>query len=88
MTDKEYTLSSSEMDRLISKSAHAGAKKALADLGLHDENAATDIREVRNILDGYRIAKRGFLSAFGKALAVCVLAILGFGIYLAGGINE
>jgi hypothetical protein len=88
MNDHKFTLTESEMDRLIAKSAHQGAKRALADLGLHDENAATDIREIRSILDGYRVAKKGFLSAFGKAIAVCVLAILGFGIYLAGGINE
>jgi len=88
MNKHDFTLTESEMDALIAKSAHIGAKRALADLGLHDENAATDIREIRSILDGYRVAKKGFLSAFGKALAACVLAILGFGIYLAGGINE
>jgi len=88
MSDHVFRLTEDEMDLLITKSAHIGAKRALADLGLHDENAATDIREIRSILDGYRVAKKGFLSAFGKALAVCVLAVLGFGIYLAGGINE
>jgi hypothetical protein len=88
MSDQSITLSEGQLDALVAKSAHIGAKKALADLGLHDENAATDIREIRNILDGYRIAKSGFLSAFGKALAVCVLAIIGFGIYLGGGLND
>ena len=88
MSDQIFTLSESQIDDLIAKSAHIGAKKALADLGLHDEDAATDIREIRSLLDGYRIAKKGFLSAFGKAIAVFVLAIIGFGIYLAGGINE
>lgn len=88
MSETSYKLSDHELDALIKAAAHHGAKKALADLGLHDENAASDIREIRNILDGYRVAKKGFLQAFGKMLAVCVLGIIGFGIYLGGGLNE
>ena len=88
MSDQSVTLSESQLDTLVAKSAHIWAKQALTDVGLHDENAASDIREIRSILDGYRIARSGFLSAFGKALAVCVLAIIGFGIYLGGGLND
>ena len=44
MSDQSITLSEGQLDALVAKSAHIGAKQALADLGLHDENAATDIR--------------------------------------------
>ena len=60
-------------------------KKALADIGLHDEQAAADIRDMRSLIDGYRIARKGFLSAFGKIIAVGVLALLALGVYIGEG---
>ena len=60
MAEKEYTLSSSEMDRLISKSAHAGAKRLWLIWACMMKTQQPISGEVRNILDGYRIAKRAF----------------------------
>jgi hypothetical protein len=83
--EKVYHLSELELHRLIQEAATCGAKKALADIGLHDEQAAADIRDMRSLIDGYRIARKGFLSAFGKIIAVGVLALLALGVYIGEG---
>ena len=85
MSERTYCLTEREMDALIEKSAHYGAKRALSDLGLQDENAARDMKDVRDILGGYRVAKKGFLSMIGKLIALAIIALFGFGIYVTGG---
>ena len=47
-----------EMTKLIEQSAELGAKKALRDIGLSDEEASKDLRELRSVLDAWRMAKR------------------------------
>jgi hypothetical protein len=47
-----------EFEQLLSVAAERGAKRALADIGLVDENAATDIHDLRDILNAVRMAKR------------------------------
>jgi len=83
--EKVYRLSEFELHRLIQEAATSGAKKALADIGLHDQKAAEDIRDMRSLIDGYRLARRGFMSAIGKGVAVGVLALLALGVYIGGG---
>lgn len=56
--DEEITMTESELSLLIERAAEAGAKKALHDIGLHDDNAAFDVRELRGLLDSWRDAKR------------------------------
>lgn len=48
-----------ELIEVIAKRAvESGVHKALKDLGLHDEQAKRDIREVRDLLDAWRNTKR------------------------------
>lgn len=63
-----------ELLELMHASAAEGARQALAGLGLHDKDAAEDLREVRNLLDAWRSAKRGAWQAMGKFLTVAFLA--------------
>jgi hypothetical protein len=70
------SLSSSPDDRLrelLTEAAAAGAREALHALGLSDEAAAADLRELRTLLGGWRLVKRGALAQFGKLLAAAVL---------------
>jgi len=43
---------------LIEAASEEGATKALARLGLHDESAGNDIRELRDLLDAWRDTRR------------------------------
>ena len=44
------TLTPEELEIILDRSAKRGAKLVLRELGLHDESAAEDMREVRNLL--------------------------------------
>ncbi|MDE2029607.1 MAG: hypothetical protein KGI97_03480 [Alphaproteobacteria bacterium] len=63
--------------------ARRGAEDALKALGLADENAAADIRDIRDLLRGLRVMKRAawaaVFTAFGRMIgwaAVLALAAL------------
>lgn len=49
---------------MLAEAAEAGAKRALAAVGLHDATAADDVRELRGLLEAYRDAKRTAFQAF------------------------
>lgn len=47
-----------EFEQLLEQAAARGAKRALADVGLEGDDAAHDIRELRDLLDAFNTAKR------------------------------
>lgn len=48
---------------LIEEASEAGAARALASICLHDDRAVTDIVELRQLIQGWRDAKRSAVSA-------------------------
>jgi len=48
---------------LIEEATEAGAARALARIGLHDDRAGADIVELRQLIQGWRDAKRSAVSA-------------------------
>ncbi len=56
--DGHVVMPEEEFEQLLELSAERGAKRALADVGLVDEHAANDIRDLRSLLGAVRIAKR------------------------------
>lgn len=46
-----------EFEQLLEQAAARGAKRALADVGLEGDDAAYDIRELRDLLDAFNTAK-------------------------------
>lgn len=46
-----------EFEQLLEQAAARGAKRALADVGLEGDEAAHDIRELRDLLDAFNTAK-------------------------------
>lgn len=68
-------ITKAELILLINDAAEHGAKKALADIGLHDDEAVHDIHELRNLLDAFRDTRKAIRSTVIK---VITMAILGF----------
>jgi len=68
-----------ELEAMIQRAAEAGAKKALRDVGLSDDNAIHDVREVRDLLDSWRSVKR----TAGKTITQIVTTLI-LGAILAG----
>lgn len=59
-----YYLSHAELEELLSTAAAAGAKKALADIGLTDEDATHDVHELRELLKSWKDAKKTAVNTF------------------------
>jgi hypothetical protein len=74
-------MNEAEMEALIEKAAAAGARTALREVGLSDEDANSDVRELRNLLDSFRSAKRTVGKTIVQALTTLFLAALIAGAY-------
>ena len=70
-----------EMASLIEQSAELGAKKALRNIGLSDDDALSDVSELRGLLDSWRSAKRTVGRTIVQALTTLFLAALMAGSY-------
>jgi len=65
---------------LVEESSQAGARRALASLGLDDEKARRDMDELRELLSAWRDAKRTAWRAIVTWLVRIALAVLLVGI--------
>ena len=61
----EFIITKCELELLLEQALKEGAKQALTELGLHDENAPTDIRDLRELLKAFRITKKEQVQNFG-----------------------
>ena len=52
------TLPQEEFEAMLERAAERGARHALHEVGLDGEDAAHDIRELRNLLDAFNEAKK------------------------------
>lgn len=71
-----------EVKAMIEMAAIAGAKKALEDIGLHDEDAGKDVEEIRSLLEAWRSAKKTAWDTTVKFITAAFLAALAFGVYM------
>ena len=57
VTGGMVTMPKDEFEELLERVAERGARHALADVGLDGEDAASDIRELRGLLEAFNTAK-------------------------------
>ena len=57
MRDGMVIMPREEFEKLLEQAAERGARRALADVGLDGEDAASDIRELRGLLEAFNTAK-------------------------------
>jgi len=79
---EEVKLSKEQLDLLLNKAAEAGAKKALLQLGLHDEDAGKDIRDLRELIDGWRDIKGTAVRTVVRWFIMLVLGTIAVGTYV------
>ena len=70
------SLTRSELEHLLAEAAKRGAKTALASVGLSDESAGGDIRDLRALIASGRIVQRSALRAIGNALGLALLGAI------------
>jgi hypothetical protein len=72
-------LAPDELRALLEDAAKRGADRTLARLGLEDQTAVEDLREVRDLLSAWRSARRVAWETMVRAATVGFLAILAAG---------
>lgn len=68
-----------EIDALLDAAAERGAKRALERLGLHDEDAGNDIRDLRNLIESWRSARSTVLKTVTQWITLGVLGAIALG---------
>jgi len=69
-----------DFDELLELAGQRGAQRALAYLGLENGHAAADIRDLRGLIDSWRVARRTAWHTTVKVLTTGVLAALLVGV--------
>ena len=65
-----------DFDELLDRAAERGAERCLAHLGLENGSAAKDIRELRDLLEAWRDARRTAWQTTVKVITTGILAVL------------
>jgi len=71
----ELKLTPDELEAMLDRAARRGSKAALEAVGLCDENAADDIREIRGLLDSWRDTRK---SIWNTTVRIATVALLTF----------
>ena len=75
-------LTPDELESMLDRAAKRGATQALSSIGLHDETAAKDINEMRNLLDVWRDTRRGIWSTVVKVTTIAILTFIAGAVWM------
>ena len=64
---------------LLKEAAREGARDALHELGLHDENAPKDVNDLRDLIRGWRDVRSSIISTITKWVTTAILGLLALG---------
>jgi hypothetical protein len=76
------------LELLLRDAAHKGARQVLKEIGLADEDAVVDVRELRGLLEAWRSAKKTAGQTVIKMLTVAFLTALAIGAWVKFGGNN
>jgi hypothetical protein len=79
-----------EFEAMLDRAAKKGARAALEELGLHDQNAEKDLEEIRNLLSSWRDTKKAIWSTVVKVVTVAVLTFIAgaVGFYVKNNVGQ
>jgi len=76
LVENMLLLRKEDFDDLLDRAAERGAERCLAHLGLENGSAAKDIRELRDLLEAWRDARRTAWQTTVKVITTGILAAL------------
>tara|TARA_E500000081_G_scaffold113483_1_gene116141 strand:- start:2233 stop:2508 length:276 start_codon:yes stop_codon:yes gene_type:complete len=76
-----------ELESLMRDAVREGARTALAEVGLSDSDAGTDIVELRNLIDSWRSAKKTMGQTALKIVTSSVLIFIAVAVFMKLGIS-
>ena len=74
-----------QLEIIILAAAQEGAKQALKDIGLSDQDAYDDVKELRGLLDSWRATKATVGHTIARMATTALLTALAVGIYMSWG---
>ena len=74
-----------ELEVIIQHAAQEGAKQALKEIGLSDQDAYDDVKELRSLLDTWRDTKQTVGQTVTRIFTTAILTALAVGIYMGWG---
>jgi len=77
------TLTPEELEALLDRSAKKGARAALEELGLHDDTAAKDIEDIRELLASWRETRKAVWSTVVKIATTGILMFIAGAVWLS-----
>ena len=80
-------LDNDELKALLRQAAKEGARQALSEVGLDGEDAQEDIKELRNLIDSWRSAKKTMGQTALKIVTSSVLIFIALAVFMKLGIN-
>lgn len=80
-------LTPEELEAMLDRSAKRGAKEILHALGLHDDTAAKDIQEMRNLLDSWRETKHSIWTTAIRWGTIALLTFIAGAVWMQLGDN-
>lgn len=75
-------MTEAEIEVLIEKCAERAAEKALKNIGLSDEDAYDDVKELRSLLEAWKETKRTIGQTITRWLTIAFLMTLAAGLYM------
>lgn len=78
-------MTDAELEIMLDKAAKRGAREALRDIGLLDEDARDDVKEIRSLLEAWRDTKKAVGQTIAKALTMAILGLVAAGVYMEFG---
>lgn len=79
--EQMHGITKSELKVLILEAAEKGSDRALARIGLHDENAVHDVKELRSLLEGWRETKSSIWRTIIRWVTMAVLGFIAFAVW-------
>ena len=76
LVENMLLLRKEDFDDLLDRAAERGAERCLAHLGLENGHAARDIKELRDLLDAWRDARRTAWQTTVRVVTTAILAVL------------
>ena len=80
LVENMLLLRKEDFDDLLDRAAERGAERCLAHLGLENGHAARDIKELRDLLDAWRDARRTAWQTTVRVVTTAILAVLLVGV--------
>lgn len=79
--EQMHGITKPELKILILEAAEKGSDRALARIGLHDENAVHDVKELRSLLEGWRETKSSIWRTIIRWVTMAVLGFIAFAVW-------